>query len=154
MNTLAKISLHSMGASALALGLITPNVAMAESGDSASANGHSIVHRVTHSLANADSYSNSSGGYKWGRKTESNADTSSKWADSTPARGGYKWGNSPAAKSGAHSYAGTTSYRWNSMGFVEQSRYKWGVRNYAEQARYKWGVRNYAEQARYKWGVR
>ena len=153
MKTLTKIGIAGLGS--IAATLMTPAISMAETGQATaekSTNGHSLVHRVSHSLASAESYSKSgTSGYKWGKKTEQ-AETSQKWADNTTTRGGYKWGTS-AAQDSSQSLA-ESSYEWGTMSFSEQSAYKWGIRNFSDQTAYKWGIRNFSDQTAYKWGIR
>ena len=156
MNSLKTIKIASI--SALTAALLAPAISMAEVSETnaeAGNGGHSLVHRVSHSIADSKAYTRSAAsGYKWGKGAEQ-TESSSGWAESTPARSGYKWGNSTtSAKPDAQSYAGASSYQWGSMSFSEQAAYKWGVRSFADQSAYKWGVRSFADQSAYKWGVR
>ena len=155
MNTLKKLSYASIGT--LALTLMAPSVSLAESGQTSAntAGSHNLVHRVSHSLADADAYTGGTGaGYKWGKKASQSESSNAQWAESS-TRGGYKWGNSStSAKSDAPSYAGTSSYQWGSMSFAEQSGYRWGMRSFSDQAGYRWGMRSFSDQAGYRWGMR
>ena len=141
------------GAASIAIAMMAPSLSFADAGQVAKASGassHSLVHRVTHSLAGSESYtSTSQGGYKWGRKAEQ-PESNAKWAGSTSTRSGYKWGDSAASEPAeAQSFAGASSYDWGVQNFAEQSGYKWGLRNLADQTGYKWGLRNSADQTSY-----
>jgi hypothetical protein len=153
MKTLTKIGIAGLGS--IAATLMTPAISMAETGQATaekSTNGHSLVHRVSHSLASAESYSKSgTSGYKWGKKTEQ-AETSQKWADNTTTRGGYKWGTS-AAQDSSQSLA-ESSYEWGTMSFSEQSGYRWGMKNFSDQSGYRWGMKTFADQSGYRWGMK
>jgi len=124
------------GAASIAIAMMAPSMSFADAGQVANANGtssHSLVHRVTHSLAGSESYtSTSQGGYKWGRKAEQ-PESNAKWAGSTSARSGYKWGDSAASEPEAQSFAGTSSYDWGVQNFAEQSGYRWGLKDFSEQ---------------------
>ena len=88
------LSIASIGA--LTLAMFTPAVSVAEvESASATANGsHSLVHRISHSLAGASTYtSNGNAGYKWNKDVQPSA-TNTQWAETSTARSGYKWGNS------------------------------------------------------------
>ncbi len=164
MNTIK--TLGFTGAAVIAVALLAPYLSVAEIGPAATqadAVASSTVHRVSHSLAGAESYtSNGPSGYKWGRKVEQAAPgtASTNWSTATAPRSGYKWGSSSASGSEAQTYAGTTTYSWGAQGYAKEAGYKWGIKNnsrYAEQAGYKWGIKNnsrYAEQAGYKWGIK
>jgi hypothetical protein len=146
-------SLGYSGIGGIALAVISSSV-YASGADQNAAGAHNLVHRVSHSLADSQTYSRTSNsGYKWGKKAEP-AQTSSTWAETTTQRSGYKWGNSDASHSNAPSYAGSASYEVETMGASEQTAYKWGLRSFAEQSAYKWGLRNASDQAAYKWGLR
>ena len=136
--------------------LMTPALSVAEVAQTTTGEtGHSIVHRVSHSLAESKSYTRSTdAGYKWG-KTEQRAESSSEWTTTESARGGYKWGQAnEAAKPAANSYADTSTYEWGTRSFSEQSAYKWGMRSFSDQSAYKWGMRSFSDQSAYKWGMR
>ncbi|MEH6585281.1 MAG: hypothetical protein V7720_01925, partial [Halioglobus sp.] len=152
MNTYKAIKLA--GLTTVAVTLLVPSISMAEV-DQTAQSGQNLVHRVSHSLADAKSYTRSgNAGYKWGKSSQAN-ESEAQWADNTPARSGYKWGNtSSEPKADSPSYAGTSNYQWGSMSFSEQSAYKWGLRSFADQSAYKWGLRSFADQSAYKWGLR
>ena len=154
MNTLKAI--RSAGLTSVAIVLLTPSISMAEVDQtSASQSNHNLVHRVSHSLADAKSYTRSGkAGYKWGSSTEA-TESNSSWADNTPARAGYKWGNTNSTSNEeAQSYAGNSNYQWGSMSFSEQSGYRWGLRSFSDQSGYRWGLRNFSDQSGYRWGLR
>ena len=133
-------SLCSGGAVSIAIALLTPSISFADTNQTNASSGtssHSLVHRVSHSLADSESYTTSGqSGYKWGHKAE-RTDSRASWAESTPTRTGYKWRDTTATGHESQAFAGTASYDW-------------GVRSYAEQAGYRWGVRNFANQAGYQ----
>ena len=146
-------SLGHSGLGCMALAVISSSV-YASGADQNTVGAHNLVHRVSHSLADSQTYSRTSNsGYKWG-KTAEPAKTSSSWAEATTQRSGYKWGTSDASQSNAPSYAGSASYEVETMGASEQTGYRWGLRNYADQTGYRWGLRNYADQTGYRWGLR
>ena len=154
MNTIKAIK--TAGLTSVAIALLTPSISMAEVDQTSATQGsHNLVHRVSHSLADAKSYTRSGkAGYKWG-KTAETTESNAAWADNTPARSGYKWGSTNStAKAETQSYAGASNYQWGSMSFSEQSGYKWGLRNFSDQTGYKWGLRNFSDQTGYKWGLR
>ncbi|MEP5567063.1 MAG: hypothetical protein ABJN62_04450 [Halioglobus sp.] len=140
MNTYKAIK--SSGLISIAVALLLPSISMAEAGQTNASQNQNLVHRVSHSIADSESYTRSgSAGYKWG-KTAQPTESNAKWADNTPARSGYKWGNTASTeKADAPAYAGTSDYQWGSMSFSEQSAYKWGLRSFADQSAYKWGLR-------------
>jgi hypothetical protein len=150
-------TLVSTCASITAMALLTPAVSMAEVNQTAapsSTGAHSLVHRVSHSLADSESYtSNGPSGYKWGRKIDQD-NPRAEWAETTATRGSYKWGNSSAAKPAAQAYAGTTSYQWGVRSYAEQAGYRWGLKNLADQTGYRWGLKNFADQTGYRWGLK
>ena len=154
MNTLKNLSYASIGT--LALTLMAPSISVAEADQASSTNGaHNLVHRVSHSLANEDTYTASTGaGYKWGKKASQEEPTDSQWAEA-PSRGSYKWGNSAASGNpDAPAYAGSASYEWGTMSFSDQAGYRWGMRSFSDQAGYRWGMRSFSDQAGYRWGMR
>jgi len=154
MTTIKSLSYAGIGS--IALAMLTPSVSFAEAGQAAAANANTgnQVHRVSHSLAGASTYTGSTSGYKWGNKPPMTNTADTQWTDST-TRSGYKWGNSSSdSKPESQSYAGASSYQWGTMGVSDQSGYRWGVRNYSDQAGYRWGVRNNSDQTGYRWGVR
>ena len=154
MTTMIK-ALSYAGASSLTLALISPAITHADIDQAAGAGSHSLVHRVSHSLADAASYTSSpSAGYKWGKERQPSS-SEAQWAEDSQTRSGYKWGQPEGQMdSDTPSYAGTASYEWATMSFPEQAGYRWGARNYADQTGYRWGARNYADQAGYRWGAR
>ena len=131
MKTNKSLGYASAGTLALAL-LAGSSLSIAETGQSASNNGansHSLVHKVSHSLADTQNYTSSgTSGYKWGRKSEQD-NANAEWASTTPARSGYKWGNSSTAEPAAQSYAGSASYEWGVKSYADQTGYKWGLKN-------------------------
>ena len=141
MNT--KKSLGIAGIGSIALAMIAPSVSFADAGQAAATNGtssHSLVHRVTHSLADSQSYTSSgTAGYKWGKKIEQ-GQSDAKWAESTSTRSGYKWGDSSQADGEAQSYAGASAYEWGTMNFAGQAGYRWGMNSFADQSGYRWGM--------------
>ena len=142
MNTIK--TLGFAGAGSFAIALLVPYMSLAGMSPAATANSDagssSLVHRVSHSLADGESYTSTGPvGYKWGRKVEQSS-SKANWDASTTARGGYKWGNSSASETQAPSYAGTTAYNWGVQSYAEQAGYRWGVNKYADQAGYRWGV--------------
>ena len=148
-------ALSYAGVSSLTLALISPAISHADIEQAAGAGSHSLVHRVSHSLADATSYTGSpNAGYKWGKERQPSG-SEAQWAQDSQTRGGYKWGQPKGhMDSDVPAYAGTASYEWATMSFPEQAGYRWGARNYADQAGYRWGARNYADQAGYRWGAR
>jgi hypothetical protein len=118
-------------------------------------NGHSVVQRVSYSLAESESYSRPGNvGYKWG-KTAEIGDSISQWETGPTDKDGYKWDRTSSNHNPtSRSFAGSTAYKWGSMSFSEQSAYRWGVRSFSDQSAYRWGVRNNSDQAAYRWGVR
>ena len=154
MNTLKKLSYASIGT--LAIALMAPSISVAETDQTTATNGaHNLVHRVSHSLANEDAYTASTGaGYKWGKQASQDESSDAQWAEA-PARGGYKWGNTPASSSSdAPAYAGSSSYEWGTMSFSDQAGYRWGMRSFSDQAGYRWGMRSFSDQTGYRWGMR
>jgi hypothetical protein len=131
--------------SGIALSFSVPSVSFAETEQNAISNvngTNSLLQRVSHSLANPGEYTGAASGYKWGRKSPTNDEASTQWADTSNNRGSYKWGNSaPAPKSESQSYADRSSYQWGAMNFVDQSGYRWGMRSFADQSGYRWGMR-------------
>ena len=154
MNTIKSLGCATI--SSIALTFLTPAISVAEVEQTTVSTGsgsHSLVQRVSHSLAGAQSYtSGSPSGYKWGRKVEQR-ETDAQWAESRSVRGSYKWGNTSATAPETQSYAGNASYEWGVRNYAEQAGYKWGLLNYASQSGYKWGLLNYASQSGYKWGL-
>ena len=148
-------ALSYAGVSSLTLALISPAISHADTQQAAGAASHSLVHRVSHSLADATAYTSSpNAGYKWGKERQP-SNSEAQWAEDSQARGGYKWGKSEGRmESDTPTYAGTASYEWATMSFPEQAGYRWGLRSYADQAGYRWGLRSYADQAGYRWGLR
>ena len=156
MKTLKTTGYAAIGS--LTLALMTPAISVAEVNqvNTNSASGsHSLVHRVSHSLADADNYTGGSdSGYKWGKQAARTESADAQWADST-TRGGYKWGNSATTeKPASQSYAGSSSYKWGTMSFSDQAGYRWGQRSFSDQAGYRWGQRNFSDQTGYRWGQR
>jgi hypothetical protein len=144
--------------SGIALSISVPSVSFAETEQNAASNmtgTHSLLQRVSHSLANPGEYTGETSGYKWGRESTNTDTASARWADTGNSRGSYKWGNSaPEPKSEAESYADRSSYQWGAMNFVDQSGYRWGMRSFADQSGYRWGMRSFADQSGYRWGMR
>jgi hypothetical protein len=142
MNTLKAIKIA--GLSSIAAVLMTPSLSIAETTQSnatAGTGGHSLVHRVSHSLADSKAYTRSgNAGYKWGKSVQP-ADSQESWTENSTARSGYKWGKTSEAKAESQSYAGASSYQWGSMSFSEQSAYRWGMRSFSDQSAYRWGMR-------------
>ena len=90
-------ALSYAGIGALTLAMFTPAVSLAEvESASSSTNGsHSLVHRVSHSLAGASTYtSNGNAGYKWNKDVQPSESHTNQWAETSSTRSGYKWGNS------------------------------------------------------------
>ncbi len=152
MNTIKALGYASL--SSIALTLLTPVSSIAEVEQTTVSTGsgsHSLVQRVSHSLAGAQSYtSGAPSGYKWGRKVEQR-ETDAQWAESRSVRGSYKWGNTSATAPEAQSFAGNASYQWGVRNYAEQAGYKWRLSNFAKQTGYKWRLSNFAQQAGYKW---
>ncbi len=138
MTTYSAAKLATLGG--LTLALLSPNLTLAGSEQTASAEGsQNLVHRVSHSLADAKSYTRSgNAGYKWGKTTQP-ATATSEWADNTPAQAGYKWGKADTQPE-VETYADNAGYQWGSMSFSEQSAYNWGLRYFADQSAYSWGL--------------
>ncbi|MFV8818327.1 hypothetical protein [Haliea sp. E17] len=156
MTTKSALKIASIGT--LAAVLLTPLSSLAEvnsQSTGATQSSHSLVHRVSHTLANDRTYAASgNSGYKWAKGTQA-TETSATWATKANAQAGYKWNNAVAAEqNNEQGYASNANYQWGSMSFSEQSAYKWGLRNFSEQSAYKWGLRNFPEQSAYKWGLR
>ena len=145
------------GLSSVAAILMTPALSLAEvtQGDvTIGTGGHSLVHRVSHSLAGDKTYTRgTTAGYKWDQKSQ-RTESSAEWSENSAPRSGYKWGDSATTKPTEQSYAGTSSYQWGSMSYADQSAFRWGVRSYADQSAFRWGVRSYADQSAFRWGVR
>jgi len=146
-------------AGSIAIAMLSSSLAVAESSgqETAATNGNasSQVHRVSHALAGTSSYRGSSdAGYKWGRK-HVQSEPQGQWSESVAVRGSYKWDStSTPSNSDATSYAGTSSYGWNTMSLATQSGYRWGHRSNADQVGYRWGHRSDSDQAGYRWGHR
>ena len=148
-------TLGYVGAGGIAIALLVPAMGIAGAGQSAAADGgsHSLVHKVSQSLAGNESYTSSGpSGYKWGRKLEQ-TETDTNWVGSTSARSGYKWGDNAIAESAAPTFASTSSYEWGVKGYAEQAGYKWNLNSFANQAGYKWNLNSFANQAGYKWNL-
>ena len=141
MTTIKSLSYAGIGS--IALAMLTPSMSFADTGQTAAANTASTgsqVHRVSHSLAGASTYTGSTSGYKWGKSAPQSDSVSTKWADST-SRSGYKWGNSTSdSRAESRSYAGASSYQWGTMGFSGQSGYRWGMNSFSDQSGYRWGM--------------
>ena len=155
MNSLRMIKNFSLaGAAAI---LMAPALSVAEvSRDVATSdNGHSVIQRVSYSLAESTSYNRSgNGGYKWGKNAEAR-ESISQWESTSAAQSGFKWNETDSkSDSSSPNFAATTSQKWGSMSFSKQAAYRWGVRSFADQSAYRWGVRSAAEQTAYRWGVR
>ena len=154
MKTIKTLKIATLGTAALVLA--TPAISHAEveqATATSSGNGHSLVHRVSHSLAAAKSYTNSgTSGYKWGKDLEPSS-SSAEWAASSNTRSSYKWGNSSTGSADTQSYAGT-SYQWGTKGFSEQAGYRWGMKAFSDQAGYRWGMKTFSDQAGYRWGMK
>ena len=152
MKTLKTLSIAGIGS--IALTLMTPAISVAEIDQTAkSSNGHSLVHRVSHSLASSKSYGHSAtSGYKWGKKSAATESTQ-QWAESSERSSGYKWGNSTPAKSEAQSYA-KSGYQWGTMNFSEQAGYRWGMKSFSDQSGYRWGMKSFSDQSGYRWGMK
>ena len=119
----------------IAIGAFTPSLSIADTEQANVSASNSVVHRVSHTLATAQNYTESGySGYKWGKKVEA-SDTGVKWAESTSARSGYKWGSS------------TTSA-------VNEKPYSQPTTSYSEQAANRWSRRNFSEQAANRWSRR
>ncbi len=149
-------AIKAAGLASAAIAMLVPSISMAEVEQTTATQGtHNLVHRVSHSLAEAKSYTRSgNAGYKWGKSVEETT-ANSAWADNAPARSGYKWANAESdVKQTEQSYAGNSNFQWGSMSFSEQSVYKWGLRNFSDQSVYKWGLRSFSDQTVYKWGLR
>ena len=128
------------GVGSIAMAFMAPTIGFADASQASNADGSSLVHRVSHSLAGNENYTtNGPSGYKWGRKAEQ-TETKAAWAESSTGRSGYKWGDASIAEPEAQAFAGNSSYEW-------------GVRSYAEQAGYRWGLNNFSEQTGYRWGL-
>jgi hypothetical protein len=155
MGTIKKIKIA--GLSSVAALLMTPALSMAETtqGDvTIGTGGHSLVHRVSHSLAGSKNYTRgNTAGYKWDQNAQ-RPESSAEWSENSAPRSGYKWGERATTKPTEQSYAGTSSYQWGSMSYADQSAFRWGVRSYADQSAFRWGVRSYADQSAFRWGVR
>ena len=154
MNTLKAVK--AAGLASIATALLIPSISMAEVNQTgAEQSSQNLVHRVSHSLADAKSYTRSgNAGYKWGKSAQTN-ESNSQWAENEPTRSGYKWSNSSSTpKTETQTYAGTSGYQWGSMSFSEQSAYRWGLRSFADQSAYRWGLRSFADQSAYRWGLR
>ena len=140
MNTIKNFG--CAGISSIVLSLLAPSVSFAEAAVNNEPSTHSLVHRVSHSLAGADAYTSSrTAGYKWGQVSEQNESSKAKWSGSNSVRSSYKWGDDSAAKPESKSYAGASSFQWGTMNFSDQSGYRWGARNFSDQAGYRWGAR-------------
>ena len=149
-------TLGYVGAGGIAIALLVPAMGIAGAGQSAAADGgsHSLVHKVSQSLAGNESYTSSGpSGYKWGRKLEQ-TETDTNWVGSTSARSGYKWGDNAIAESAAPTFASTSSYEWGVKGYAEQAGNKWDLRSFAEQTGNKWDLRSFAKQTGNKWDLR
>ena len=156
MNNLKAIKIACLGS--VAAMLMTPALSIAETTQSnatVGAGGHSLVHRVSHSLADSKAYTHTgSAGYKWGKSVQ-RPQTDTEWSDNHRSQGGYKWGNSATSdKPSSDSYAGASSYQWGSMSFSDQSAYRWGIRSFSDQSAYRWGIRSFSDQSAYRWGIR
>ena len=129
MNTIK--TLGFTGAAVIAVALLAPYLSVAQIGPAATpadAMASSTVHRVSYSLAGAESYSSGGpSGYKWGRKGEQTP-SSTDWSASTNTRGGFKWGNSSASEPNTRSYAGTATYTWGVQGYADQAGYRWNLK--------------------------
>ena len=137
-------ALSYAGISSVTLALLAPSASFAGVEQSEAVTGtnpHSLVQRISHSLAEATEYTASASGYKWGKSALRSGSASTKWADSTSDHSGYKWGGSASdIKRESQSYAGASSYQWGSMNFSEQSGYRWGMNSFSEQSGYRWGM--------------
>ena len=148
-------AIKAAGLISAATALLVPSISVAEVEQTAATQGsHNLVHRVSHSLADAKSYTRSgNAGYKWGKTAEASTATAA-WADNAPTRSGYKWANADSKdKQTEQTYAGSSDYQWGLRNFSEQTGYKWGLRNFSDQTGYKWGLNSYADQTGYKWGL-
>ena len=149
-------AIKSAGLTTAAIALLVPNISMAEvEQTNATQSSHNLVHRVSHSLADAKTYTRSGeAGYKWGKTAEAQPSHAA-WTDNAPARSGYKWANAETnGEDQAPSYAGASNYQWGSMSFSEQSVYRWGLRSFSDQTVYRWGLRSFSDQTVYRWGLR
>ncbi len=142
MKTLKRASYA--GAATLALALLAPSTALADSsaGQSATAkNSGNTVHRVSHALASDQQYTGASG-YKWGKESPRSTEKAN-WAgseSSQKARSGYKWGEANSAEQ--------TGSRWR-RDTAEQTGSRWR-RDTAEQTGSRWR-RDTAEQTGSRW---
>src|SRR5210317_1741360 len=95
---MATIKSLSLGLGSIALAAMSPTLCIAETQQTAGLDGaasHSLVHRVSRSLAEADTYTSSGmSGYKWGQKSSQVDTGATNWAGSTRTRSSYKWGDS------------------------------------------------------------
>ena len=149
-------AIKAAGLISAATALLVPSISVAEVEQTAATQGsHNLVHRVSHSLADAKSYTRTgNAGYKWGKTAEASTATAA-WADNAPTRSGYKWANADSKdKQTEQTYAGSSDYQWGSMSFSEQSVYRWGLRSFSDQSVYRWGLRNFSDQTVYRWGLR
>ena len=140
-------TLGYLGAGGIAIALLVPAMGIVGAGQSAAtaAASHSLVHKVSQSLAGTESYTSSGpSGYKWGRKLEQ-TQTDANWIGSTSARSGYKWGDNAISESAAPTFASTSSYEWSVKGYAEQAGYKWNLNSFANQAGYKWNLNGQAK---------
>ena len=124
-------TLGYLGAGGIAIALLVPAMGIAGAGQSAAADGgsHSLVHKVSQSLAGNESYTSS-------------------------GPSGYKWGDNAIAESAAPTFASTSSYEWGVKGYAEQAGNKWDLRSFAEQTGNKWDLRSFAKQTGNKWDLR
>ena len=144
MKTTKSLGYASAGTLAMAL-LAIPSLSIAESGE-ATTSSHSLVHKVSHSLADSQSYtSGGNSGYKWGRKAEQ-TQTNADWAMQDNSRSGYKWGQSDDTSPASQAYANSASYQWGVKSYSEQAGYRWGLKSYADQTGYRWGLKSFADQ--------
>ena len=105
-----------------------------------------VVHRVTHSLALSQRYSDRiPSGNKWGHE-QYEGSSAAAWAEIEAEKpiGGNKWGRSNTSEQ--------SGSKWGRSNTAEQSGSKWGRSNTAEQSGSKWGRSNTAEQSGSKWG--
>ena len=161
--TTSKIkSLSAATIGGLALAVLS-HTSAADQMTQAPADGHSVVHRVTHSIAADTSYTASEAGYKWSRVQHSSPAAVNNWnTGKVEGQSGYKWSqargnvnpNMYGSSFAASNYAEEAGYRWGLRNFSEQSGYRWGLRNFSEQSGYRWGLRNFSEQSGYRWGLR
>jgi heme oxygenase len=154
MQTLKRVGFVS--AATLALAISAPTTLAETAAKSKADNPGSVVHRVSHNLANTQQYTGTvNSGNKWAKESAPTTASKSAWATSATegkARSGYKWSTSSSSEQSGSRWRSNTSEqtgsRWRSN-TSEQTGSRWRS-NTSEQTGSRWRS-NTSEQTGSRW---